>query len=346
MGNVASAAVSMCESVTAMLTLSGGNHPTSITIKQASYRIDELVGEGGYSFVYRATDKVGHCVVALKRFAVQDAEEQSRLLEEVNIHRAVCPHENIVTLIEHEVITIRNKPLPEIWIAMEFGGPSLQTLVNARLIAGKRVERAVILQYFSDITCALAHLHSQSPPVAHWDVKLDNILQGDRYKLCDFGSASKVFYECGTSQEVSVAEVELTRRMTLLYRPPESLDLWRKQRVDTKCDIWSLGVAVFASVMQEMPFDENSLDILTGCPKIFRGKGPNAFNVGDKDNCVPEELQDIVELVMRHMLVPDPCQRSDIFTVGEALHQIDPSSSPPVRPRPGFISAQKSRFAK
>jgi serine/threonine protein kinase len=345
MGGVVSIAADACESLTSFV-LPNGQHPSQVTIKQASYRIDVLIGEGGYSFVYKATDRVGRSTVALKRFAIQDADEQTRLLEEVSVHRSLCPHENIVALIEHDVVSLKGKPLPEIWIAMEFAGPSMQTLVNARLAAGKAVERSTVLQFLGDTISALCHMHAQSPPIAHWDVKLDNILQGDAYKLCDFGSASKVFYLCQNSQEISVAEGELSQRMTLLYRAPETLDLWRKQRVDTKADLWSLGVALYTSLMQTMPFEENPLDILIGVPRVFRDKGPESWAVGNKCNLLPAESQDLMALVMDHMLVPDPSKRSDVFTVAEAFRLISQSYQVPARPRPGFVSAQKNRFSQ
>jgi len=79
---------------------------------------------------------------------------------------------------------------------------------------------------------ALKYLHSQSPPLAHRDIKPDNILVRSRtpfvIKLVDFGlaknnSSLKTF--CGTST----------------YVAPE---IWEHGHYTAMVDIWSLGVVV------------------------------------------------------------------------------------------------------
>jgi AP2-associated kinase len=42
-----------------------------------------------------------------------------------------------------------------------------------------------------DVCRGLLHMHSRTPPIAHRDIKIENILLCDKkFKLCDFGSAS------------------------------------------------------------------------------------------------------------------------------------------------------------
>ena len=77
------------------------------------------------------------------------------------------------------------------------------------------------------IARAMAHLHSQSPPIVHRDIKTENVLLDDGFnaKLADFGCSR---------------EVDLTRTMetvgTPLFMAPELL---RKEQYDEKVDVWS-----------------------------------------------------------------------------------------------------------
>ena len=46
---------------------------------------------------------------------------------------------------------------------------------------------------FEEVAAAVAHMHALDPPVAHRDLKLENVLcreDGKSFVLCDFGSAT------------------------------------------------------------------------------------------------------------------------------------------------------------
>ena len=71
------------------------------------------------------------------------------------------------------------------------GGPAAGKLKELQE-TGRRVPEATLMRWLHDVCAALNHLHSQSPPIAHRDLKAENMLLGadGTVKLCDFGSAT------------------------------------------------------------------------------------------------------------------------------------------------------------
>lgn len=57
---------------------------------------------------------------------------------------------------------------------------------------GSAIDPPLILRIFYQAAKAVAHMHAQSPPIVHRDIKIENYLLGDdkHLKLCDFGSAT------------------------------------------------------------------------------------------------------------------------------------------------------------
>nr|CAJ2471500.1 unnamed protein product [Leishmania braziliensis] len=313
-------------------------HPTGVVVRGVDYSAVKLIGEGGYAFVYEGYNNATGQRVALKRYVFTEMQQQQVVVNEMNIYRDVCPNDYIVTYLDSEMLYRPGLPLPEMWVVMEFcDGPSLQEYINNRLQSPHPFSAREVFEIVDNLLHAIGHLHSQSPPVSHWDIKPDNFLftETGRLKLCDFGSATRMFYAPKSVEEVSVAESELGSRMTLLYRPPESLDLWSKDRVDTKADIWALGVIIYVLVFREMPFEANSMEIMAGVPKRYKGNA--------EDSC-PEDFRPLMNVVRTKMLTKKPADRADIFSISEELESI--THLPPLsRPRPGLQSAQRSRFA-
>lgn len=313
-------------------------HPSGVAVKGVDYSAVKLVGEGGYAFVYEGYNNVTGQRVALKRYVFTEMDQQQGAVDEMTIYRDACPNDYVVTYLDSEMLYRPGAPLPEMWVVMEFcDGPSLQDYINNRLQSPQSFSVREVFEIVDNIVHAIGHLHSLSPPVSHWDIKPDNFLFTDtgRLKLCDFGSATRQFYAPKSAEEVAAAEAELGAKMTLLYRPPESLDLWAKDRVDTKADIWALGVIIYVLVFREMPFDANPMEVMAAVPKRYKGSGD--------DGC-PAEFKPLMEIVRTKMLTKKPADRCDVFAVSEALEAI--TQLPPLtRPRPGFQSAQRPRFA-
>ena len=91
-------------------------------------------------------------------------------------------------------------------------------------------------------------MHNQQPPIAHRDIKVENVLlHNKKFKLCDFGSASTATLTHGTLSEDAIDETfeSYEKYTTMMYRPPEMIDKYKRFNVSSKADIWMIGCVAF-----------------------------------------------------------------------------------------------------
>ncbi len=125
-------------------------------------------------------------------------------------------------------------------------------LINLMEKFGGKLSEKQILFVLRDVGAGIQHLHSMKPPIAHRDLKVENVLlEGKRFKLCDFGSATTETLDfvylppsdkniCRTATKAKQSEMmeSFERYTTLMYRPPEMIDQFFKYPVNEKADIW------------------------------------------------------------------------------------------------------------
>jgi serine/threonine-protein kinase len=201
------------------------------------YELEQLVGSGGMSSVYKAHDRLLDRRVALKilhEFYGGDNEHVERFRREA---RAVAQlsHPNIVTVID------RGESDGRQYIVFELiEGASLKQLVEERgpLPVTEALELAI------GVARALAFAHERG--LVHRDVKPQNVLlNGDgRPKVTDFGIARSLDIEHGMTQTGTVLG-------TSNYIAPEQAS---GERVDEQSDVYSLGVVLFELLTGEVPF--------------------------------------------------------------------------------------------
>ena len=193
---------------------------------------------------------------AVKRIIVDrnDSEHVEITQREIGTMRSLPPHPNIVELIgicKRQSGSSRTS-VEEVFLLLELcKSGSLAEILMQRAEQKAPLTPSEAAKALYDMALALCHMHAQTPPLAHRDVKPENYILGDtdgRLRLCDFGSATpRVFaHEPSTkSHEVAREEEEIHRTSTPQYRAPEMCDLRRGEPVGVAADVWALGVSLY-----------------------------------------------------------------------------------------------------
>ncbi|MCJ1432191.1 hypothetical protein MMC27_001547 [Xylographa pallens] len=224
--------------------------------------IVKYLSEGGFAHVYHVrlpTPVDGDDGAVLKRVAVPDKESLASMRTEVETMKKLKGHRHIVTYIDSHASQLKGGGY-EVFLLMEYcGGGGLIDFMNTRL--QNRLTEPEILKIFSDVAQGVACMHYLKPPLLHRDLKVENVLISStgtsrQYKLCDFGSTASPRPAATTAAEGRLIEDDVQKHTTLQYRSPEMIDVYRKQPIDEKSDIWALGVLLYKLCYYTTPFEE------------------------------------------------------------------------------------------
>jgi eukaryotic-like serine/threonine-protein kinase len=201
------------------------------------YEIEELVGTGGMSSVYRARDRLLERLVALKVLHPHygDDEEYVERFRREARSVAQLSHPHIVTVID------RGEDDGQQFIVFEYiDGENLKQLLmrTGPLPTRRALELAV------EIADALAFAHEHG--LIHRDVKPQNVLvspDGDA-KVTDFGIARSLDVEHGVTQTGTVLG-------TSNYLSPEQAS---GKQTTQSTDVYSLGVVLYELLTGDVPF--------------------------------------------------------------------------------------------
>lgn len=205
------------------------------------YRLERVIGIGGFGVLYRARHVLLDTVVALKlmRPSVARARPQlPRLLREEARFAARIDHENVVHVFD---VATSNELT---YIVMEHvDGPDLSVMIKHR----GELPTKMVLKVIRHVAAALdAGLREN---LIHRDVKPSNILltRDGVTKLTDFGLA----------RSVGAADLGGLRGVvgTVGYMSPEQLD--HPDDVDFRTDMYSLGVTAYQALTGKLPFSDD-----------------------------------------------------------------------------------------
>jgi serine/threonine-protein kinase len=200
------------------------------------FRIDAIVGTGGFAWVYKAYDPELEIPVALKVLKPQyagDEQFEQRFRREAAT-AARLRHPNIIK------IFAVGKDGEAVYFAMDF----LPQGLPDRLEVVTKLPEPVLIRMGIDVASALGFAHREG--VVHRDIKVDNILFDDHGNaiVADFGIAravSNYVQQTGTNMVVGTPQ----------YFSPEQA---RGMALDGRADIYSLGVTLYRAATGVLPF--------------------------------------------------------------------------------------------
>ena len=245
---------------------------TKVQVGKHRVIVEKYLSEGGFAHVYLVRDPNGGPSNVLKRVAVPDKDALANMRTEVETMKKLKGHRHIVTYIDSHASQLQGGGY-EVFLLMEFcNGGGLIDFMNTRL--QHRLTEPEILKIFSDVALGVACMHYLKPPLLHRDLKVENVLittSGNSriYKLCDFGSSAQPRPAAKNAAEGRLIEDDIQRHTTLQYRSPEMIDVYRRQPIDEKSDIWALGVLLYKLCYYTTPFeDQGQMAILNASFKF------------------------------------------------------------------------------
>ncbi|HIA72213.1 MAG TPA: serine/threonine protein kinase [Phycisphaerales bacterium] len=226
------------------------------------YKITGILGEGGMSVVYTATQKHPERTVAIKvlRNGLYSPTASKRFHLEVEI-LGKLDHPWIAKIFDAGTHDDGNGATP--YYVMEH-------VENARelteFLEDEKPNRRELLKLFTMITSAVEHGHHRG--IVHRDIKPGNILIDSRGepKLIDFGVARSL-----SSDKVNEQAMTEAGRLvgTVQFMAPEQVDA-KISDVDARCDVYALGAVLYQMLTTRLPRTLEGLPIYEAVRQICK----------------------------------------------------------------------------
>lgn len=253
------------------------------------FRVDAIIGAGGFAWVYKAYDPELEIPVALKILKPQyagDEKFEQRFRREAST-AAKLRHPNIIK------IYAVGREQDAVFFAMDYLPQGLADRLNVMTV----LPEPMLIRTAIDVASALGFAHREG--VIHRDIKTDNILFDEHGNaiVADFGIARAVATHTdstGTNMVVGTPQ----------YFSPEQA---RGLQLDGRADIYSLGVTLFKAATGQLPFQGTDWYEIARQHVEDKPPRPRSLNAN-----LSRELEDVI----LQCLEKDPADR---FPSGEAL---------------------------
>ena len=264
------------------------------------YKLLKVLGEGGMGMVYLAEqEQLIRRRVALK--IIKPGMDSKRVLARFEAERqalALLEHPNIAQV--HDAGTAESgRP----YFVMEYvkGTPITEFCDRHTLSIEER------LSLFQQVCQAVHHAHQKG--IIHRDIKPSNILissENDQAipKIIDFGVAKALILPL-TERTLITEDSQLLG--TPEYMSPEQIES-ANEDIDTRSDIYSLGVLLYELLTGVLPFDSDTLRTggIENIRKVIRETDPKTpstrlTKLGEKAEAIAQNRRMEIQTLKKHL---------------------------------------------
>ncbi|MCC6427014.1 MAG: protein kinase [Phycisphaerales bacterium] len=261
------------------------------------YRLMKRIAIGGMGVVYLAEQSSPRRTVAIKllRADIRD-EPLVRHFERESSILARLRHAGIAHIYDAGVVTTGAGPRP--YLVIEYiEGMAIDAFARTRKL-GVREKIGLVIQACE----AVEHAHSRG--IIHRDLKPGNLLVNADgiVKVLDFGIA-RIMNAASPETGPIPSDVRTARASsatlphllgTLSYMAPEQLEPGNAE-VDTRADVYALGVVLFELLMDRLPIETHGLPLREAIEAVRTGAVPRIADLdhrlrGDPDHIVATAL--------------------------------------------------------
>ena len=222
---------------------------------EKDYKKLKIIGEGAFSTVYEAQNRITDIVRAMKVIKKNKMDsnlnEEEEIINEINILKTM-DHPNIVKIFEF----YSNEEAYSIVMEYCKCGKLFSEIKNFGPFDENKAAY-IMYQIFSAIN------YCQNLNIIHRDLKPENILIVNRNKKYNYPNIK--IADFGMSKIVEKKSMQNKLAGTIFYVAPEVFT----EKYNEKCDIWSCGIIMYVLLSERIPFtgeddDEIKNNIIKG----------------------------------------------------------------------------------
>lgn len=290
------------------------------------YEVERFLGAGAFAEVWRVRHPVfGRQAMKVFKMVGLTIEETRDMLNEALL-LSELRHENIIRVFEANISETSKGT--RAFFTMDYVPQSLEQFWKSYVTQFVPVE--MVVDIIQQVCRGLAVAHGSNPPIAHRDVKPQNILVGHdkdrlRVRVSDFGLAKRV----------NPLTMLLTAVGTRCFKAPEVFQDVKKD--SCAGDVWAIGTTLYLLLTDRFPYaDMNELDCLDTASFDQPLIPPSRLNL---------HVDTLLDQIVFHALAVKPEDRyPSAKDVLADLKKWRPRGPGPVKGMSSNLSSDKSRI--